>query len=293
VAFKNILNNLHTQVPEIDAITITNFVNRRYQSLLRSWQWSFLKDRAVLTTVNPYSTGTVTVSNGSVAVTGSGTTWTSAMLGRQFRASSLGEFYEIASVESATSLSLRYAYGGNTASGAAYSIFQHIYSLVSTATKIQSIVYRFPLKEANKESMDQIDAERKSTGTPQWFIYLGKDSSGYQQVEIHPVPAAAYTLRYEFYKSVSDMVLPSDVPVIREDLVEAAALIDCYRYAARTIRDYLPLLGDARLEFVAIKQEALEEDIRVESQRNGVVNVYAQEPLGRSSFWVDHDPGVF
>lgn len=80
-----------------------------------------------------YTTGTATVTNGATTVTGSGTTWTAAMAGRWIRitetstagASGDHEWYEISSVASATSLTLKKPYLGTTvSSGTAYTIGQ-------------------------------------------------------------------------------------------------------------------------------------------------------------------------
>lgn len=81
-----------------------------------------------------YSTGTiVSITNGAKALVGSGTTWTASMAGRWIRITASdtankgdGMWYQIASVESATTLTLEAPYEGTTiAAGAAvYTIGQ-------------------------------------------------------------------------------------------------------------------------------------------------------------------------
>lgn len=69
-----------------------------------------------------YTTGTITsVSNGGTAVVGSGTTWTTAMVGRYIQitgtdAANTGDsyWYEISAVGSTTTLTLAKTYGGTT-----------------------------------------------------------------------------------------------------------------------------------------------------------------------------------
>ena len=69
-----------------------------------------------------YKTGTITVTNGSTTVTGSGTSWiTGAGIGEALYAPD-GRIYEIANIVSATQLTLGSAYLGSTASGQAYQI---------------------------------------------------------------------------------------------------------------------------------------------------------------------------
>ena len=69
-----------------------------------------------------YKTGTVSVTNASTTVTGSGTNFVSgAQVGEAFQGPD-GELYEITAIGSATSLTITPAYGGSTASGQSYAI---------------------------------------------------------------------------------------------------------------------------------------------------------------------------
>lgn len=69
-----------------------------------------------------YRAGTVSVTNNSTAVTGSGTAWvTAAAIGETFLGPD-GQSYEIVALNSATSLSIAPAYKGSTASGQNYAL---------------------------------------------------------------------------------------------------------------------------------------------------------------------------
>ena len=69
-----------------------------------------------------YRTGTITVTNGSTAVTGSGTTWiANAGIGEALYAPD-GRLYEIANISSDTSITLATPYLGSNASGQTYVI---------------------------------------------------------------------------------------------------------------------------------------------------------------------------
>lgn len=74
---------------------------------------------------NTYNTGTVTVTNGSATVTGSGTTFTVGMVGRYFKCLGAGTI-KIAAYVSATEITLDYAYDGATKAGASYMIYDPI-----------------------------------------------------------------------------------------------------------------------------------------------------------------------
>jgi hypothetical protein len=69
-----------------------------------------------------YRTGTITITNGSTAVTGSGTLWTGNAVAGEALLAPDGKAYEILTVNSNTSITLASGYGGTTASGQSYAI---------------------------------------------------------------------------------------------------------------------------------------------------------------------------
>lgn len=79
-----------------------------------------------------YTTGTVSATNGSTTLTGSGTTWTTPMIGRYIRitpsntaaSSGDGVWYQISNVSSTTSITLVKAYNGTTITGGSYVLGQ-------------------------------------------------------------------------------------------------------------------------------------------------------------------------
>ncbi len=83
-------------------------------------------------TAADYTTGTVSITTNTVALTGSGTTWTVAMVGRWVQitpsdsatASGDGFWYQIASVPSTTSIVLSKPYTGATVTTGAYTLGQ-------------------------------------------------------------------------------------------------------------------------------------------------------------------------
>ena len=74
-----------------------------------------------------YTDGEASPTNGSTTVTGKGTYWSSAGLnpGDMMTFDNGATFYEVAAVNSDTSITLGRAYGGNTSSGIAYAIVRN------------------------------------------------------------------------------------------------------------------------------------------------------------------------
>lgn len=72
--------------------------------------------------VADYTTGTVTMTNASKTVTGSGTTFTALMVGRYIKATNDGYWYKISAFVSATELTLEKVFQGTTAGSLSYII---------------------------------------------------------------------------------------------------------------------------------------------------------------------------
>lgn len=81
------------------------------------------KKRIVDLTEEDYTTGSIEVTNDSTVVTGTGTAWTSALVGQYINMPN-GEWYEVVSVAGANALTIDQPYIGTTQSGATYRIGQ-------------------------------------------------------------------------------------------------------------------------------------------------------------------------
>lgn len=111
--------------------SVKGAIQRAQEAFVNYGNWSFLEQMTDVITIPlaaPYETGTITLTQDSKAVTGSGTTWTKDMEG-SFLATSNAEVYEIRTFVSATSLTLAYPFQGTTASGSSYSIRKRFYDL--------------------------------------------------------------------------------------------------------------------------------------------------------------------
>jgi len=73
-------------------------------------------------TKDDYTTGTVSSTQNSQTITGSGTTFTANMVGRWFRATDDGDWYRISAFGSTTSITLETVFEGSSVSGSAFTI---------------------------------------------------------------------------------------------------------------------------------------------------------------------------
>lgn len=90
-----------------------------------------------------YSTGTVSLTNGSTTVTGTGTSWIGAVRAGDLFLGPGGAAYAIASVNSATSITLLRPWAGSTASGQPYAAMPSQSRAVELAAAAQELIDDF------------------------------------------------------------------------------------------------------------------------------------------------------
>jgi len=126
--------------------------------------------------LSSYNTGTVSVSNGSAVVAGSGTAWAVALVAGGML-SSAGLAVPIASVDNDTSLTLDYPWPGTTASGAAYSIalenseaasVVEMNALIARILRTLSLVGIHPNESGNLAKRDALTLTSDDEG----YLYL-------------------------------------------------------------------------------------------------------------------------
>lgn len=116
-------------------------VNIALNRIAEYFEWPFyMVNTGVISTIAPYTTGTVTATNGSAAIVGVGTAWTSAMNGRKIRIASGQPYYRIKSVTSTTALTLTTLFQSDTATAATYTIYKDEYRLAPDVDTYKTIV---------------------------------------------------------------------------------------------------------------------------------------------------------
>jgi hypothetical protein len=242
-------------------------------------------------TVIPYSTGTVSVAADGV-VTGVGTTFTSAMVGRWMRVYYDDCIFEIQTYSSSTSLTLRDWTGEVVAAGTSYSIFKTIYNADSLFGELHDVIYQIPLKKRSQLYFNELDPGRTSTGSsPTDWAFAGVTSAGVIQFEIWPVPTSVISLRMDG-KIKASTLGDSDTPYLPEDLIEAKALITCYELKelqqpgvgwAKKKSDQIVIYGD-------LLQIYREEDYRLQAFPDRVKDVQGEPGYPQDdNFALSHD----
>lgn len=200
--------------PGVDLDLLDGWINDRYAAILDRMAWQRLEVRSTFQTTAEYATGTVSVTAGSTALVGTGTTWTSAMTGAMFRVGSDNAYYEFAYV-SATSGTLNRAYEGTTDALAAYRLNRNVYGMpadLRSLVSVESFETGLPLKKLSLAEMNALFPTRSLYGSPlYWCPYMDAQSDPpAPQIELYPIPEAAQGFPYHYIAdpSVSDTLLP-------------------------------------------------------------------------------------
>ncbi len=171
--------------------------------------WKWLEREASFTTTTGYNTGTVTVTNLSTGVEGSGTgfdTGTNVLADDKFNVSE-GGFYRIASVTDADTLVLATEYAGTTAAGASYNIYRDEYDLADGVMDLQSIRLVDPARELiilSPHEWVDITKGDWEVGEPEYAMLIGSDASESgnagtnQRLQLWPLPDATYAITYQY-----------------------------------------------------------------------------------------------
>ena len=173
------------------------------------YDFSWLRDYGYINTTVVYDTGTVTATQDSATVTGSGTTFTAAMVGRYFKVDDDDNYYEISAYVSATEITLASTYTGSTSVGASYNIYTVDYAL---ATDFKKLIYVKQL--ITPKLMVDIPETPMSNWYPDMFFrgedvapdsytLTGLNASGYYNIRFSPVQTTRKQIYYCYIKQLA------------------------------------------------------------------------------------------
>lgn len=187
------------------------------RALPRSQDWAPLVKEGNLTMTAYYNTGTVTITAGSTSLTGSGTTWTSAMTatdGYKIKIAGNDNIYTFTYV-GATSGTISPALSGATdLSAVSYQIYRDEYSLASDFSRLlkNGSVYAYSggnIRDIIKELPHDIfrDESTVAATDPIIRVMLGRthSSTGYRLLKVNPPPKTAKVYPYEYIQQVTPM----------------------------------------------------------------------------------------
>lgn len=161
-----------------------------YDSALLLHPWSFTRGQMIFVTTAPYVTGTVSVTNGSSIVAGSGTSWASSMVGGYFYVDTASEVVpiKVVSVDSATSLTLEASWPGATLTNVSYHI---VFPDVTLSGTVGTILHVYNhVRRLEETNLAAISSFGKTLGVPAFYAKVSDTT-----IRLHPVPSGAIAHR--------------------------------------------------------------------------------------------------
>jgi hypothetical protein len=231
--FEQLWKGLMLYAPELPTPLAKQFINNAYSRALSANRWFGLRGLDEFEIPTPYTTGTVTVNNGSTAVVGSGTTFTSAMVGRQFIVDSQLPFYTIITFTDATNIVLDRPFSGTSISGSSDWAIEYVYLEVpSDFLSFTSVID--PENEwrlwtgVSQEKLNWRDPARDVKGTSWVLSPINLSANGYPRYELWPRSSASAQLPFVYTKKPALLSSNSDTAIfpIRGDVIREGALAD-------------------------------------------------------------------
>lgn len=235
-------------------------VNQVMDRIRARGNWSFWESEGSLSFPAQYSTGTLSVTNGSPTVTGSGTTWTAAMVGRQIRIGT--SQYTITARASNTSITIDRNWATDSDSGLSYTIYQARYTLAADVDKIISMwdtTNQYRIETTTPRQIGTRQVWNTSTSQALWrcAATFGRDSSNAYYLYINPAPTDSADIVYWYHRIPDEVSGPAhvpDIPYIHRRMLAQGVL------ARQAQINRLPEWRDQDREFKEMLEEAWEKD---------------------------------
>ena len=167
---------------------------------------------------------------------------------------------------------------------------QGLYSLAADVKEMTDVICTSKmLTQRTLLWLDKTDPARAAAvGLPTEWCNRGLDATNNYQIEIYPKPSATYTsATYNYIQKIPDLSADTDVIVCRDDVLQEAALIDCYRHAFSKNPNYANLVTHATLEYEKGIINALAADLRTAYPEFITQNEAKEEALG-IAYWLQH-----
>lgn len=306
--FESLWRGVNLRCPSASLFLARTWVDFAFRQLWDYKLWSWQRKRGQFLMAQATVAGTATTTRGSFSVTGIGTSWSSNLVGQQFRTGLQSNIYTIATVPSATSLTLTQVWGNNSATGVQYSIYN---AYVTVPTDFQNFItvwdplYNWQLEtNVTQEELNAWDSQRANRGTA--YVVASYELESYfnnpplPQYEIWPHQTAQYVYPFLYISRPPDLSDPgASLPrLIRGDVLLELALAQCARWPGASKDEPNPYFnlqlamqhegrGNAMiLEMARTDDEQIENDVTYLSLSS---MPFASIPYGDARYLQSHD----
>jgi hypothetical protein len=251
--FRQMINQVTAWNPSLDLMWAGRFLNDAYREVVQRRNWYALKVRGSINIPSGVNGGQASVTQNSNIVQGIGTSWTTALIGQQFRMGFTYPYQTIYNVNTALQqLTVDIPFGGPSSIGG--------YQIVSAYQTMGANFVRFDWAVNQQQgwpmeinvpcpTLNTWDVWRQSLG---WSTILGTrapTADGQYQIEVWPTPYQQQVFPFEGWIQPPDMQDDTDSPAsfIRSDLLVKKAVSWALLFGGRTSKYYDPQTS-ARME---------------------------------------------
>lgn len=224
-------------MPQLPIPLAQQFIRDRYRRILDYKSWSGSRGEGQFILNAQKTAGSVTVVRNTTTVTGSGTSFASTDVGRQFKVGAGSPVYSIVAVDPiGQTLTSDMPIGVESGSGLAYFIFDGY--VTPPNDYLSFLVVTNPLQAwklrtwITQDELTSWDPQRTFFGQPYAIVDRLYAPSGVPQFEAWPYTQSDTTLYFVYYKRCPDLIQDTDTPIwpIRSDVIVAGALADVCRW---------------------------------------------------------------
>lgn len=227
----------HGIVPEfvIDAWLVSRY--RRVIDRMPFGSITFQGDEVIITEPM-YSTGSVSVTQGSIAVVGVGTTFDISMIGKYIRFGVTRGWYQIADFVDATHITLESTYADVTRSDSSFFIATRYYDLPAGVRWIvdgKNISRAVALRKLHRLKMDEMFPDRVAAPSVPlyWSPVKWNQDSARRRIEIYPFANTSYRLEFSGYATIDEPDLDTEpAKDIDERALIEGGLADAFNFRA-------------------------------------------------------------
>lgn len=232
--------------PDIDPLLVRRIINNKYRSVIDYRNWTGLMVRGQVTTPQVTSTGTATATSGSNTVVGIGTTWTTDLIGLQYRSGFTNPWQTIVNVDSAAQrLTLDMPFGARTQT-TGYQIVKAFATIGGNARYLLDAVnqqqgWRMDVN-VPQQTLNEVDTWRSSVGWSFAFATMPPTPDGQLQYEIYPTAFFQQVFPYLAYVQPPNLENDTDTPpvFIRTDVITMMAIADALVWRGKQNKYYDP-----------------------------------------------------
>lgn len=202
---------------------LKRWLNFIQQDIVSRYAFSWLFKRAYVQTIVDKTAGTVAITNGAAAVTGTGTAFAAIDVRSFIEFEGDTNWYEVTARSSATGITIGNNFQGATLTDGTYTLRTVYYDLPSDLFSIYTVRQsKTPTKLTNLGiwTLDAYEPSISTVGVPTGY-YLFRNSpdvaataSKQRQVAFFPSPDDEYNIEFRYMKSLADLSADGDISEI-------------------------------------------------------------------------------